>query len=129
MNALTRRNDNSFLNSWQKEMNNLIQRFNRDFDLGTNTEEQFPKIEIKERNNGYLVKAEIPGMEEKDLTVSLEENQLILEGEKKSETTKDEKGRYFSEISYGSFYRSIPLQGKVNPDSVKASYKNGVLSI
>lgn len=127
--SLTTRNENPFM-SWQREMNNLFDRFNRDVDFSTSDLDQFsPKVEMKEKDNGYLVRAEIPGMSEKDINVSLRDNNLILEGEKKSESKKEEKGQYFSEFSYGSFYRSIPLNEEVNPDNVKATYKNGVLTV
>ena len=54
---------------------------------------------------------------------------MILEGERKSESKKEEEGYFSSEFSYGSFYRSIPLDEEVNPDTVKASYKDGILTV
>ena len=127
--SLTTRNENPFM-AWQREMNSLFDRFNRDLDFSTSELEQFsPRVELKEKDNGYVIRAEIPGMSEKDINVSLRDNNLILEGEKKTESKKEEKGQFFSEFSYGNFYRSIPLDEEVNPDNVKATYKNGVLTV
>jgi HSP20 family protein len=127
--SLITRNENPFM-TWQREMNSLFDRFNRDMDFSNSELEQFsPRVELKEKENGYVVRAEIPGMSEKDINVSLRDNNLILEGEKKSESKKEDKGQYFSEFSYGSFYRSIPLEEEVNPDNVKATYRNGVLTV
>ncbi len=111
------------------EMMEFFDRFTHDnfpsFDEG----KFVPKIDVRDRDNALEVRAEIPGMNEKDLNISLVENQLILEGEKKNESTKDEKGYYLSEISYGKFYRSIPLNDEVDPDKVEATYRDGVLYV
>lgn len=127
--SLVNRNENPFT-TWQREMNSLFDRFNRDLDFSSTELEQFaPRVELRERDNGYVVRAEIPGMSEKDINVSLKDNCLILEGEKKTESKKEGKGQYFSEFSYGNFYRSIPLDEEVKADNVKATYKNGILTV
>lgn len=127
--APVKRNDSPFL-SWQREMNNMLDRFSRDLDIsGTDFEDYFPKVEIREKDNSYLISAEVPGMSEKDISVTLKDNKLILEGERKSESKKEEKGNYMSEFHYGSFYRSIPLNDEVDPDKVKAAYKDGILTV
>lgn len=129
-NNLIKRSENPF-KQWQKEMNRLMQKFTSDFDetLPDLSEQNFPKLELKDNEKSYLIKAEVPGMSDKDLTVSLKDNCLIIEGERKSESKKEEKGRYFSEFSYGSFYRSLPLEDEVDPDNVRADYKNGILNV
>jgi HSP20 family protein len=127
--GLTVRNQNP-ISLWQREMNNLFDRFGRDIgSLDTDLAEFSPKVEIKEKNKHYTVCAEVPGMKESDINVTLEDNCLILQGERKSESKKEEEGYFSSEFSYGSFYRSIPLDEDVNPDSVKASYKDGLLTV
>jgi len=127
--GLTVRNQNP-ISLWQREMNNLFDRFGRDIGgIDTDLAEFSPKVEIKEKNKHYTVCAEVPGMKESDINVTLEDNCLILQGERKSESKKEEEGYFSSEFSYGSFYRSIPLDEEVNPDSVKASYKDGLLTI
>jgi HSP20 family protein len=104
-----------------------------DFSLGmapafTNNE-FVPRIEIKDKGNAYLVSAEVPGMNDKDMNVSIRNDNLILEGEKKKEHKEDKKGVYRSELSYGSFYRAIPLTDDIDPEKVSAAYKNGVLTV
>ena len=121
--------------SFQDEMRDLVSRFNDDWGEGltsTTTPSHFvPKVDIKDQGNSYLVTAEIPGMTEKDIDISLDENVLTLEGERKSEHKEEDKDKGFwrSEISYGSFYRTIPLNEEVEDDKVEASYKDGMLKV
>jgi HSP20 family protein len=88
-----------------------------------------PRVEVKETDKGYHVSAELPGMAEEDIKVSLKDNCLILEGTKESSFKDDQKGYYRSEFSYGSFYRTIPLQADVDDKNVEANYDKGVLTI
>lgn len=114
------------------EMEDMFDRLRRDFyspDIFRDIEGFSPRVEVKDTDKNILVSAEIPGMEEKDINVTLKENNLIIEGEKKSERKKEEKGYFHSEFSYGSFYRSIPLQADVDEDKVDATYKNGILKV
>lgn len=130
-NLLARKNDHP-IRSWQREMNKFFKKFNRDFDLSDDFqgwEEQFPKLEVKDTDKNYLIKAEVPGLTEKDISVSLKDNTLVIEGERKTETKKEDKGHYFSEFNYGSFYRSVPLSDEVDQENIKATYKNGILSV
>jgi HSP20 family protein len=111
-------------------MNNLFDRFGRDMGtLDVDLTDFSPRVEIKEKDKHYTVSAEVPGIKESDINVTLKDNNLILEGERKSESKKEEEGYFSSEFSYGSFYRSIPLDEEVNPDTVKASYKDGILTV
>lgn len=111
----------------------LFDRFSKDFDMPlTHTQEQFvPKIEVKDQGNTYLVCAEVPGMDEKDINLTLKDNNLIIEGEKRKESKEEdkEKGYFHSEFSYGRFYRAVPLSEDVDTENVRATYKNGVLDI
>lgn len=121
---------NNALYSLQNEMNDLFETFNKEFYSPMGKDTAFaPKLEIKEDDKTYKVSAELPGMSENDIHVSLRDNALIIEGEKKYETTKEEKGVTRSEFSYGSFYRSVPFRAEINAEKVSANYKNGVLSI
>ncbi len=88
-----------------------------------------PKVEIKDQGTSYLISAEVPGMSDKDMSVTVRDNCLILEGEKKEEHKEDKKGYYRSELNYGSFYRAIPLSEEINPEKISASYKHGVLRV
>ena len=97
--------------------------------LATPSATFMPKIEIKDRDNSYVVVAEVPGMTEKDMIVTVRDNSLILEGEKKEEHKEEKKGYYRSELNYGSFYRAIPLSDEIDPEKITASYKHGLLKV
>jgi HSP20 family protein len=88
-----------------------------------------PKVNVEESEKSIRVKAELPGMEEKDIEVTLTDDGLTISGEKKTE--KEEKGKSFvrREMSYGSFQRTIALPAPVEANKVKASFKNGILEI
>ena len=88
-----------------------------------------PRLDVSENDKELTVEAELPGMDEKDVKVSLEDGLLTIEGEKKEETEKDENGYHHVERSYGSFRRTIPFDAKIDEDKVKAKFKKGVLSI
>ena len=88
-----------------------------------------PRIDVKETDGEIRVTAEMPGIEEKDVEISLDGDMLTIKGEKKEE--KEEKGEesYRLERSYGSFRRSVALPCAVNADKASAKYKQGVLTI
>jgi HSP20 family protein len=86
-----------------------------------------PQVDVAETE--LQVTAELPGLDEKDVQVNLDENLLILQGEKKSEHEEKQKNYHLMERSYGSFQRTIPLPGGVDPTKVKAIFKKGVLHI
>lgn len=89
-----------------------------------------PSIDVEEDDSGYHVKAEIPGIDEKDLRVTLENGILSISGEKKEEREERGNGRYVvSERKFGSFHRSISLPDGIKADKIKASFKNGVLRV
>jgi len=121
--------------SLQRDVNQLFDDFFRGFDVapfrfGSDRLRAFsPSIDIKENDKEFLIKAELPGMDEKDIEVNLFDDRLTIKGEKKDE--KEDKGRdyYHMERSYGSFNRVIPLPEKVDTKKVDANFKNGVLSI
>ena len=88
-----------------------------------------PRVDVVETDAEIRVSAELPGLDDKDIDVSLSRGELTISGEKRHE--KEETGRnyYRSERSFGSFRRSIPLPGEVVTDKVNAVFKNGVLTI
>ncbi|WP_353642718.1 Hsp20/alpha crystallin family protein [Mesorhizobium sp. WSM2239] len=87
----------------------------------------WPSVEISETDKDIHVTAEVPGLEEKDMEVLLDDDMLTLRGEKRSET--EDKDRHFSERFYGQFERRIPIGYDVEKDKVNASFKNGVLNV
>jgi HSP20 family protein len=88
-----------------------------------------PHVDVTENDQEIKVVAELPGLTEKDVEVSLANDMLTISGEKKAE--KEDKGEnyYRLERSYGSFQRTIPLPTEVEADKVDATFKNGVLQI
>ncbi len=88
-----------------------------------------PSIEVEEDANQFTLHLEAPGMERKDLDISVEGNTLTVKGERKVEEKKREKGYFYSERRYGTFQRSIQLPAEVESDKIKANYKDGVLEV
>ena len=91
--------------------------------------EWLPSIDVSETKSDLVVKAELPGMEAKDIEISLNEGLLTIKGDKKQEREEKEEGYHLIERSYGSFTRSIRLPKDVQSDKINASYKNGVLKV
>lgn len=121
-----------FFTAMQREMNRVFDRFSHDFDPAPMTEggeAWLPAMDLKDAGKELVVKAELPGVAEKDLEVTVEDLTLTVKGEKKTE--KEEKGKdyYRKECSYGSFQRSLPLPCAVEREKVEATLKDGVLSI
>jgi len=87
----------------------------------------WPSVEISDTDTEIKVTAEIPGLEEKDVEVLLDDGVLTLRGEKRSET--EDKDKQFSERFYGHFERRIPLGVEVEEDKIEARFKNGVLTV
>lgn len=88
-----------------------------------------PSVEISEKDDEVIVKAEIPGLDHQDIDVSVESNNLILRGVKKREKKEEKENYVHMECAYGSFDRVIPLRAEVDRDKVTASYKKGILTI
>jgi len=86
-------------------------------------------VDLKETDDGYTMKVELPGLEKEDIKISLEQNVLTLSGEKKDEDTKKNASFHQREIRYGWFERSFNLPGDIDGDKIKAKMKKGVLTI
>jgi HSP20 family protein len=88
-----------------------------------------PAIEVFEKEDRFVVKAELPGMKEEDIDVSVVGNTLTIKGERKAESEVKEEDYYCCERSYGSFSRSIALPSSVDAKKIEADYEDGVLEI
>jgi HSP20 family protein len=88
-----------------------------------------PAIDVFEKGDKLVVKAEVPGMKEDDIHVSVEGDMLTIRGEKKTESEVKEEDYYRSERSYGSFFRSVALPSTVDASKIEADYENGVLEV
>jgi HSP20 family protein len=88
-----------------------------------------PSIDVMEEDDKFLVKAELPGVKEEDINVSISGNTLTIEGEKRSESESKKNGYHYSETSYGSFSRSLSIPSTVDVDKIDADCQDGVLKI
>jgi HSP20 family protein len=88
-----------------------------------------PKIDLSENETALTVTAELPGLTESDIDLSLDKDLLTIKGEKKAEKEDKQQGYYRLERSYGSFQRTIPLPVEVDSEQSEATFKNGVLTV
>jgi HSP20 family protein len=88
-----------------------------------------PAVDVSETPDKVVVKAEVPGMEAKDIDISLSGDVLTIKGEKKSEREEKKENYHLVERTYGSFARSLRMPVAVNADKIEATYKKGVLTI
>ena len=95
-------------------------------DLGFNVT---PAIDIVEKDKGFEVTAELPGLDAKDIDVQFANGMLTIKGEKREEKEEKTKDRYVSERRYGSFRRTLQVPGSVDSEKIEASYKGGVLTV
>ncbi len=133
--SVFREDDRDPFLSLHREVNRLFDDVFRGFDSRLPALGRFssfggggwPNVEVSDAENEIRVTAEVPGLEEKDIEVLLEDGVLTLKGEKRSET--EDKDRQFSERFYGRFERRIPLGYEVEDDKVSANFNNGVLTV
>ncbi len=92
-------------------------------------EEVSPAVDMFDKKDEIVVKAEVPGVDKKNIKISISENILTIKGETKKEEEVKEEDYYYSERSYGSFVRSLSLPAKVVESKVKAEFKDGILEI
>ena len=88
-----------------------------------------PSVDVSETPRAIRVKAELPGLDPKDLSLTLEHDVLMIRGEKKEERRDVKANHYRQECSYGSFMRVVPLAARVNPAKARATFTCGVLAI
>jgi HSP20 family protein len=121
------------LNTLQNEMNRL---FNTFFDAPVTTgrggvpgRRWIPPMDLVETEDHYVLRADLPGLAEEDVTVELVDNVLTISGERKAEHEAQQEGYYRLERPFGGFSRSLTLPDGVNPDAVQAHFDRGVLEI
>ena len=88
-----------------------------------------PALDIQETDKQYKISLEVPGVEEKDIQITLDNDVLLVRGEKRQEQETKDGGFHRVERSYGSFQRALNLPADANQDTIKAAFKNGVLTI
>ncbi len=120
------------VSSFRNEMDRLFESFFRE-PLGRMEpwwgDKWSPAVDVAESAQELTVRAELPGIDPKDLDVSVTGNQLVLSGEKKESSEHNDKNFHQSETRYGSFRRMITLPEDVDTENVDAQYSNGVLTL
>ena len=119
------------LGTVQSEMNRL---FNSFFDTPTPANGKalrrwIPAMDLVETDGQFVLKADLPGMSESDVNIEVKDNVLTISGERKSEHEDRKTGYYRVERSYGSFRRALTLPEGIDPESVTATFANGVLEV
>jgi HSP20 family protein len=98
-------------------------------ELGTAAPLLVPHIEVQQRGNELVVKADLPGLRPEDINVAVDRGVLTVSGERRQEEREEREGFIRSEVSYGTFYRTIPLPDGADEERVAATFRNGVLEV
>jgi HSP20 family protein len=88
-----------------------------------------PAVDMVDHKEEFVLRADLPGLDEKDIEVTVEDGTVTIRGERKEETEEKKEDYYFSERTYGVFARTLPLPAGVEADKVKATFKKGVLEV
>jgi len=111
-----------------REMNRLFDDFFRGFDLPVGSSawsSAWPQVDVSDSGKEFKITAELPGLDEKDVELTLQDGVLTIRGEKHV----DSEGPHYSERWHGSFQRSLHLGDAIDPDKVSASFKKGLLTV
>jgi len=118
------------LDSVRNEMDRLWNRlFRQTPSMGTFTEEWSPSVDISETKDKLVIKAELPGLDAKDVNVSISGDLLTIKGEKKMEEEEKDEHHHYMERYYGSFQRSFQLPVNVKTGKIEATFDKGVLKV
>ena len=114
----------------RREMDDLWDRISSDFPALRRREGVWaPSVDVSEDKENFIVQAELPGVDQKDVNVTVSGNMLTIRGEKKKEEEKKDEHHYSMERFYGSFQRSFQLPANVQTDKIEASFDKGVLKV
>jgi HSP20 family protein len=118
------------LSSVRREMDRLWNRVFGETPLARSfTEEWSPRVDLAETKDNFIIKAELPGLDQKDVNVNISGNVLSIKGEKKKEEEDKDEHHHHIERYYGSFQRSFQLPANVQTDKIEATFDKGVLQI
>jgi HSP20 family protein len=118
------------IQTMKREMERLVDRFwDGDLPQLPSMGDWAPTMDVSETKDAVVVKAEVPGMEARDIQLSLQDQVLTLKGEKKEEKEDKDEHFYRMERSYGAFVRTVRLPATVDGSEVKATFKNGLLKV
>ena len=103
--------------------------FGRSTGLGSSTDLWAPQIETFLRNDQFVIRVDLPGMNKDDVTVEVAEDRVVIQGQREQSEEENREGFYRSERTYGRFYREVPLPEGALPETAQANYRDGVLEI
>ena len=103
--------------------------FNTLWDAPTASRQWVPEMDLVESDDHYLLKADLPGMKQDDVSIEFNDGTLTISGERKAEYERKEKGFFRLERSFGKFSRSLTLPEGVDPDKIEATFHDGVLDV
>src|SRR6059036_4338768 len=129
MTVLTRWDPFREFSTLQDRMNRLFQQSYGDREESLTTTTFAPPVDVYEDEHNVTLKIEVPGIDEKDIDVRIENNTLTVHGERKFEKEEKEENYRRVEREYGSFTRSFTLPSTVDPNNVQANYEKGILKI
>lgn len=130
MASITRWDPFRNLMNLQEQMNRLFEdTFSRARGEDSSLTAWVPPVDIYETENELVLRADLPDLQEKDLDIRVENNMLTIRGERKFDQTVKQDNYLRIERAYGTFSRSFSLPNTVNPEGIKAEYRNGVLEI
>ena len=113
-----------------RELDAMFDRFGIEHPIFESTGSDWnPVMEVSTKNNEFCVKVDVPGMKRADISVEVDDNHVVLRGERKQEKEEKKEGYFKSERTYGSFYRALPLPEGVKPELAKEAMHDGVLTI
>jgi len=132
---VSRELENRPIEVFQREMNRLFDEFFKGFGLRPFPEdiesygEFFPHVNMTEDEKSIRISAELPGLDEKDIEISISRDSITIKGQKKDENEQKEGEGYYMERSFGSFTRVLPIPREVNTEKAEATFKKGILTI
>jgi len=124
------------MQSFQKNMNDVFDNFFKEFEenflprqSGAEKSDFLPRIDVAETDKEITVSAELPGLTEKDVEITMDHGILSIKGEKQQQSEEKQGHYHYVERKYGSFYRGIPIPADIEQNKIEAAFKNGVLRI
>lgn len=135
-NGSTARRTPDVLAAMRDEMDRVFERFEQGwprwpslFQRGREREQMMPALDVRENGKQVVIEADLPGVDEKDVSVALANGLLTIKGEKKSQREEKDEKCYLSERSYGSFERVLQLPDGIDENKIEAKFDKGVLRV
>jgi HSP20 family protein len=132
MRSLVPWNQYQELTSWHRDIDDLFRRFfsgEREESDQLSVTGWMPAMEVFEREGQYVIRADVPGIDPKEVEVSVLDDALTIKGERKKSHEVKEKESYYSETAYGRFERRLALPKGIDPEKITARFENGVLEV